>query len=104
MRKSIIQQVLTATLLLGVAPFALHAQACPNVADISVGMSGPMAAVRYLADDALEGRLAGSPGERCAGDFIARRFESLGLKPIGEMGGFFQTFALASIVNPHAPG
>lgn len=104
MRKSIIRQVLTATLLLGVAPFALYAQACPDAAQISAGMSGPLATVRYLADDALEGRLAGSPGERCAGDFIARRFESLGLKPIGEMGGYFQTFALASIVNPHAPG
>ena len=39
-----------------------------------------MAAVRYLADDALKGRLAGSDGERCAGDYIAREFARLGLE------------------------
>ncbi len=58
---------------------------------------------RYLAADDLEGRLAGSPGARCAGDFIARQFELLGLEPAGEDGTFFQTVPLASSINPHAP-
>ena len=58
---------------------------------------------RYLADDALEGRLAGSPGEHCAGAFIARQFEFLGLEPAGDDGTYFQALPLASSINPHAP-
>lgn len=63
----------------------------------------PAAVGRYLAADDLEGRLAGSPGARCAGDFIARQFELLGLEPAGEDGTFFQPLPLASSINPHAP-
>ncbi|MGH7539519.1 MAG: M28 family peptidase, partial [Gemmatimonadota bacterium] len=58
--------------------------------------------MRYLSDDALAGRLAGSAGERCAGAYIAARFHALGLEPAGE-GGYFQSLPLASAVNPHAP-
>jgi hypothetical protein len=63
----------------------------------------PAVVGRYLAADDLEGRLAGSPGARCAGDFIARQFELLGLEPAGEDGTFFQPLPLASSINPHAP-
>ena len=38
--------------------------------------------LRYLASDALKGRGTGSPEERTAADFIAKRFESIGLKPV----------------------
>ena len=65
-------------------------------------MSEPLAAVRYLADDALQGRLAGSAGERCAADFIAARFRALGLQPAGAGRTFFQDVPLASAINPHA--
>jgi hypothetical protein len=58
---------------------------------------------RYLAADDLEGRLAGSPGARCAGDFIASQFGLIGLEPAGEDGTFFQALPLASSINPHAP-
>ena len=103
MRKSIIRQVLTAFLISGAAPVALAAQSCPEPTAIAGGLTGPMAAVRYLADDALEGRVGGSAGERCAGDYIADRFRSIGLQPAGDGGTFFQTFGLASAANPHAP-
>ena len=62
----------------------------------------PIETVRYLADDALEGRLSGSAGERCAGAFIAARFDALGLEPAGE-DGYFQELPLASAAQPHAP-
>lgn len=62
----------------------------------------PMETVRYLADDALGGRFSGSPGERCAGEYIAAMFASLGLEPGGE-DGFFQELPLASAAQPHAP-
>jgi Tol biopolymer transport system component len=59
---------------------------------------------RYLADDALEGRLAGSEGAACAAEFIAYAFRRLGLAPGGTDGTYFQDVPLASVVNPHAPG
>jgi hypothetical protein len=80
------------------------AQSCPEPAALMVGLAEPLATVRYLADDALEGRLAGSAGERCAGDFIAGRFRALGLRGAGGEGSYFQDVPLASMLNPHAPG
>lgn len=82
---------------------AARAQTCPDAAKLTTGMTGPIATVRYLADDALSGRVGGSPGERCAGEFIAATFAKLGLAPAGDSATFFQSFDLASTVNPHAP-
>lgn len=48
--------------------------------------------VRYLASDALEGREAGTPGERLAAEYIAAEFKRLGLKPMGNMGSYLQAF------------
>ena len=62
----------------------------------------PMEAVRYLADDALGGRMSGSAGERCAGEFIAAKFAALRLEPAGD-DGYFQELPLASAFQPHAP-
>ena len=62
----------------------------------------PMETVRYLAADALEGRFSGSAGERCAGEFIAAKFASLGLEPAGD-DGYLQELPLASAARPHAP-
>jgi len=94
--------VLVGGLAGAVAP--ANAQSCPSPAVLTNGFDGPLADVRYLADDALEGRRAGTDGERCAGDYIAGRFRELSLDPAGEAGTFFQNVDLASILNPHAPG
>lgn len=94
----------------GLAPAIGHAQsqeaaaaACPNPAVLTAGVTAPLSHVRYLADDALEGRLAGSPGERCAGDYIAGEFSRFGLRPAGDDSSYFQAVPLASAMNPHAP-
>ena len=39
--------------------------------------------IAYLASDALEGRGTGTPGNDSAAAYIARRFATLGLRPIG---------------------
>ncbi|HET9441455.1 MAG TPA: M20/M25/M40 family metallo-hydrolase [Longimicrobiales bacterium] len=105
MRKSIILQLLTASVLAGAVTPDLFGQDCPDPVKLTAGHSGPIATVRYLADDALGGRLAGTSGERCAGDFIAHRFAALKLKPAGANGTYFQEFSVASAANPHAaPG
>lgn len=76
---------------------------CPASQPIVGDLSQPLAAVRYLADDALEGRLSGSVGERCAAEYIALEFERIGLTPGGEGGGYLQPVELESVVNAHAP-
>ncbi|MFQ5690115.1 MAG: M28 family peptidase [Gemmatimonadota bacterium] len=81
-----------------------HPETCPSARQLVGDASEPLAAVRYLADDALEGRLAGSRGARCAAAYIAGEFRRLGLVPAGEEGGYFQSVPLASAVNPHGPG
>lgn len=48
--------------------------------------------VDYLADDALEGRAAGSRGGREAGDYLAQRLAELGTRGAGVDGGFHQPF------------
>ena len=93
-----------AAVLLALVPSAVSAQTCPDPAALTGGLSLPLSAVRYLADDGLKGRLAGSDGERCAGDYVAREFARIGLKPGGENGTFFQSLDLSSVLNPHAPG
>ncbi len=56
------------------------------------------AATSYLADDALNGRRAGSPGHEDAARYVAAQFEEFGLQPGGN-DGFFQhvSFVMAAI-------
>ena len=96
----------TVALFLGLAAAAAPAQGqtCPVAADVVHGATGAIADIRYLADDALAGRLAGSAGERCAGEYIAGEFAKQKLRPAGDAATFFQSLSLASALNPHAPG
>jgi Zn-dependent M28 family amino/carboxypeptidase len=51
--------------------------------------------VKVLADDAMEGRRAGSPGHRRAAEYVAKQFAAAGLQPGGESG-YFQRVNLES--------
>jgi len=50
--------------------------------------------VSFLADDKLEGRRAGSKGEKLASDFISTAFKKHKLQPLGVDGGFLQPFEI----------
>ncbi len=72
----------------------------------ALALGGPLAAqspshllddVKYLSDDALEGRMTGSPGADTAAAYVARRFAEVGLRP--PAGDWFQEF----VVSPDAP-
>lgn len=56
--------------------------------------------VSILANDSLNGRKTGSAGEKKAAEYIAKRFESIGLQPKGSEG-YFQKFAFKASKNPH---
>ncbi len=58
--------------------------------------------VVYLASNLLEGRMTGEEGERLAADYIAARFEEIGLKPMGQNGSWFHNFRFHYNSNPHA--
>jgi len=47
--------------------------------------------IKYLADDKLEGRRTGTPGEALAMNYIAEQFKQIGLQPKG-VEGYFQSF------------
>ncbi len=84
--------LLAPVLVVLAAPTAAQTAACPDPARIQAGIQGPLAHVRYLADDALQGREVGTWGADCAADYIAGAFRSLGLEPAGTGGSWFQTF------------
>lgn len=50
----------------------------------------------FLASDAFQGRLTGTAGNNLAAEFIASRFERLGLKRMGKDGSYFQPFLLST--------
>jgi len=50
--------------------------------------------MRFLSDDALEGRGTGTRGYDIAAKFMATQFESLGLQPAGDNGSYFQSVPL----------
>jgi len=92
---SISSRAFSAFLALSFFPAAgLLAQSCPDAATLTRGLTGPISHVRYLADDRLEGRAVGSPGEHCAGEYLAAQFASLGLTPAGSQGSWFQSFPI----------
>jgi Zn-dependent M28 family amino/carboxypeptidase len=50
--------------------------------------------IRYLADDALEGRGTGARGGQVAAEFIAAQFRRMGLEPAGDGGTYLQAVEL----------
>ena len=49
--------------------------------------------ISYLASDKLEGRRAGTNGEKLAGEYVSQKFDELGLQPKGS-DGFYQSFEI----------
>lgn len=58
-----------------------------------VVISNLQAHVTYLADDKLEGRRAGTNGEKLASEYISSEFQKAGLEPKGEKG-WLQSFEI----------
>src|ERR1700724_3405930 len=48
------------------------------------------ATVKYLADDALQGRGTGQKGGDMAADWLGAQFKAYGLQPAGDNGTYFQ--------------
>jgi hypothetical protein len=57
--------------------------------------------VAFLASDSLMGRETGTENELMAADYLARRFEGMGLSPAGNAGTYYQTFTFKPKKDPH---
>jgi hypothetical protein len=77
-----------------------------NTSSIGQNVSTPLLQMQvdvvYLASDLLEGRETGKEGERMAAQYIAHRFEKIGIQPKGTSGGWYQPFKVNYKSNPHA--
>ncbi|HKE30961.1 MAG TPA: hypothetical protein VKD65_04490, partial [Candidatus Angelobacter sp.] len=51
----------------------------------------------FLADDLLEGRGTGTRGYEIAARYVAAQFESMGLKPAGRDGTYYQQVPLREV-------
>jgi len=78
--------------LLALPAAALHGQAARAAARVSPAAIGSY--IRFLSDDALEGRGTGTRGGRVAAEFIAAQFRRMGLEPAGDSGTYFQAVEL----------
>ena len=82
-------------LLLCTGTYSVYAN--PDAAEEAMSAIHPeaiRAGMRFLSDDALEGRGTGSRGYDIAAKFMASQFESLGLQPGGDNGSYFQKVPL----------
>ena len=50
--------------------------------------------IHYLADEKLEGRRTGTPGEKLASDYISIEYMKAGLRPRGDNNGWLQAFQI----------
>jgi len=81
--------ILTAAAGLGITRSAVAASP-PDEAQLARSAARIEADVRFLADDLLEGREAGTRGYDLAALYVATRFRQLGLEPAGDSGSYFQ--------------
>lgn len=87
--------VLTVLVAVAIAPMLWAADAVVELSPLQKAVDGKalMEYLAFLADDSLEGRNAGSPGSRKAGEYIAEQLKRMGLQPAGVDGTWFQPFA-----------
>ncbi len=77
----------TETVTVAAAPEMTQSPLMPSAEDIEGHM-------RFLADDALQGREAGTEGYDAAAAYVAATLEDLGVAPAGTDGSYFQTVPL----------
>ena len=88
MRRFAAVTVLLATVSLGAQ------QRAPEIESITA--RDMRADLTFLASDSMAGRLTDTPQNAMAAEWIASRFERMGLKPVGDNGTYYQKYTLAT--------
>lgn len=76
----------------------------PAEADLDVSAARIETHLRFLASDALRGRMTGTPGYDAAAAYVASRFEAFGLEPAGDDDYFQSVRYAASDLDAGASG
>ena len=74
----------------------------PDSVLASVRPESIRANMRYLSSDLMEGRGTGTRGHALAAEFMASRFEAMGLAPAGDSGSYLQQVSLQSVTVEQA--
>lgn len=76
--------------------FNKSSQTPPNIYSFSstITESGLYNDLAVLAHDSLQGRETGTIGEEKAARYLSKRYEEMGLKPVGDDGSYFQHYEL----------
>lgn len=89
MTKTRTLRLLLAFLLLSTHTFAQKLKKADKA-----GIASLQAHISYLADDKLEGRRAGTNGEKLAREYISNQFQQAGLQPKGDNNTWYQAFEI----------
>ena len=87
------------------APLSSSASPDDPAADQAMSTISPdaiRADMRFLADDALEGRGTATRGHELAAKYMATRFEGMGLQPAGDNNSYFQAVPVRSLRTDNA--
>jgi len=87
-------------LLLILSPLPISAapdDSAPDQAMSTISADAIRADMRFLADDALEGRGTATRGHELAAKYMATRFEGMGLQPAGDNNTYFQSVPVRSL-------
>lgn len=88
------RRMVTIALILMSVAAAAQQQRAPEIESIT--QRDMKADLTFLASDRMAGRLTDTPQNAMAAEWIASRFERLGLKPVGDDGTYYQKFTLAT--------
>ncbi|MCH8924368.1 MAG: M20/M25/M40 family metallo-hydrolase [Planctomycetes bacterium] len=88
--------IVVATVFLAAAPLIAAEAVAVRSAAKTITADELKKHVGVLADDAFEGREAGSRGGRAAGVYLGKAFRRLGLRGAGDNGGYYQPFDASS--------
>ncbi len=99
LRTAVTLAIMLATSACTRAPSAPAPGADTDTATLAASPDAIRAHVGFLADDALEGRMAGTRGYDIAARYVASGFTQLGLEPGGNNGTWFQTVPLVESVS-----
>src|SRR5437588_1470416 len=104
MRKTFVTLAVILSALLSAPPIPAHAAVAGLSKDAEHAMNAVdsekiRATVKYLSDDALEGRGTGQKGGDKAADWLGAQFKAYGVQPAGDNGTYFQNVGFYGVTT-----
>ena len=104
MRKTFVTLAVILSALLSAPPIPAHAAVAGLSKDAEHTMNAIdsekiRATVKYLSDDALEGRGTGQKGGDKAADWLGAQFKAYGVQPAGDKGSYFQNVGFYGVTT-----